>query len=515
MCYARAVERLPFDPSRIKGPASGPPAGPAKSAAGRGGDAPVLTVTQLASRIEAALKTMPTGIRVIGEMSGYRDRTHWYFDLKDADAVVNCVMFASAAKRVGFVPQNGQEVVVKGRVEFYAKGGKVSLLVDSMQPVGEGALDAAYRKLCEEIRARGWFAIERKRPLPVFPRCVAVVTSRTGAALQDVLVTMRRRCAAVDVLVVDCRVQGDGAAAEVAAAINAISEHAEQWNIDAVLVTRGGGSKEDLWAFNEFPVAEAIVNCSVPVVAAIGHETDTTIAELVADERCATPTQAAMRLTPDRAALLRQIDASIRRLGASVSGLQREERHRLSHATMRLVAGGERQMSRRRERLGSLQRRLDRLHPRVLHAETLARVGAMATRLHGAILTRLSRESVEPAAQRLRRAMQVAIEAQVKEVAGARRALEAISPRRVLERGYSLTTDAQGIAVRDAGVLRAGDELVTTFASGSANSIVKVTGGEVPKNVVDSVPPVQKRRVTVELRPAGSTKPSGDQMGLF
>jgi exodeoxyribonuclease VII large subunit len=253
----------------------------------------------------------------------------------------------------------------------------------------------------------------------------------------------------------------------------------------------------------------------VPVVAAIGHETDTTIAELVADERCATPTQAAMRLTPDRAALLRQIDASIRRLSASVSGMQREERHRLSHATMRLVAGGERQLNRRRERLTTLQRRLDRLHPRVLHAETLARVSAMATRLRGAILTRLSRESVEPAAQRLRRAMQVAIEAHGKEVAAARRALEAISPRKVLERGYSLTTDAQGVAVRDAGVLRAGDELVTTFASGSANSIVKVAGGGGPKNVADIPPATQKRRVTVELRPAADPKPRGDQMGLF
>jgi len=478
----------------------------AKAPAASRGESAVLTVTQLAGKIDAALKTMPTGVRVIGEVSGYRDRTHWYFDLKDADAVVNCVMFASAAKRVGFVPQNGQEVVVKGRVEFYAKGGKVSLLVDSMQPVGEGALDAAYRKLCEEIRARGWFAVERKRELPVFPRRVAVVTSRTGAALQDVLVTMQRRCPAVEVLVVDCRVQGDGAAGEVAAAIHGLSACAAQWCVDAVLVTRGGGSKEDLWAFNELVVAEAIVNCSVPVVAAIGHETDTTIAELVADERCATPTQAAMRLTPDRGALARQIEASVRRLAAGVERMHREERHRLAHGVMRLAAGGEREVGWRRERLSALQRRLDRLHPRVLHADTLTRVGAMATRLRGAMLSRLARESVEPVAIRLARAMRVAIDGQMREVAGASRALEAVSPRKVLERGYSLTTDAKGAAVRDAATLVPGDEIVTTFASGTARSTVQGTGGAAA---------APKRKVTIELRPAGEGPAGGDQMGLF
>jgi len=488
------VERLPFDPAKMK-PAP-PPTKPAGDAA--------LTVSQLAARIDGVLRTLPSGVRVTGEVSGFRDRTHWYFDLKDADAVVNCVMFASAARRAGFTPANGQAVVVKGRVEFYAKGGKVSFLVDSMQPVGEGALDAAFRKLCEDLRGRGWFDIERKRPLPMFPRRVAVVTSRTGAALQDVLVTMKRRCPAVDVLVVDVRVQGDGAAAEVAEAIRVLNAKAAAWAIDAILVTRGGGSKEDLWAFNELAVAEAIVHSRVPVVAAIGHETDTTIAELVADERCATPTQAAMRLTPDRAALQRQLAAMLNRLSSGMERMCRDGGHEAAHEAMRLQRGVERRIRAASDELTLARRRLDRLHPRVRHADTVARLATLAARLGDVVRTRLARDDVEPMAQRLSRAMVIALARGGERVHVAARQLEAVSPTRVLERGFSLTTDARGAAIRDGAALRAGDELVTTFARGTVKSMVV---GDSAKR--------DKPRVTVNLKPAGEKRDGRTQMGLF
>jgi exodeoxyribonuclease VII large subunit len=218
------------------------------------------------------------------------------------------VLFANVVRKHRIVLRDGLEVVVTGSLEFYAKAGKLSFIGTNAQPVGAGALDLAFKQLCEELRGLGWFDEVRKRPLPTFPRRVAVITSRSSAALQDVLDTMRRRCPAVEVALVDARVQGESAAAELRAKLVALSLRHREMGVDAIIITRGGGSAEDLWAFNDRALAEAILKCPVPVVAAIGHETDTTIAELVADVRAATPTQAAMRLTPDGDTLLEQVD---------------------------------------------------------------------------------------------------------------------------------------------------------------------------------------------------------------
>ncbi|MDF1870954.1 MAG: exodeoxyribonuclease VII large subunit, partial [Phycisphaerales bacterium] len=263
-----------------------------------------LTVTQLASTIESAIKsTFPTKVRVIAEISSVTNRTHFYFTLKDQNATISAVLFASAAKRSRSIPTHGQQVIATGKLDYYAPSGRLSLIVDKLEPVGEGDLEQRYKALCEDLRARGWFDPLTKKPLPIFPRSIAIITSATGAALQDVLDTANKRCPAVNMLVVDARVQGDQAKSQIANALNQISKHHEQFGIDAIILTRGGGSLEDLWAFNEPIVAKAIHDCPVPIVAAIGHETDTTIAELVADERAATPTQAAMNLSPDRDAL--------------------------------------------------------------------------------------------------------------------------------------------------------------------------------------------------------------------
>lgn len=467
-----------------------------------------LTVSQLAARIDGALKErFSTSVRFVGEVSGFRDRTHWYFDLKDASAVVNCVVFQSVAKRLGFVPQNGQQVLAGGRVEFYAAGGKVSVILDRLEPIGAGALELAYRALVEELRGLGWFAPERKRPLPVFPRRIAVVTSRTGAALQDVLVTMKKRCPAVDVLVVDCRVQGAAAAPEVAEAVRYLSEHAAELGIDAVLVTRGGGSMEDLWAFNDRSVAEAIVNCMVPVVAAIGHETDTTIAELAADERCATPTQAAMRLTPDAAGLQRQIDSIAGRLHVLLSRELSVMRRRLEAAAQRpmftdaarvltgpftaLEALERRLGSASRHRVLDLRARLERLgaslerhRPGMVQARLAARLGAAEASLHHAAAS-LVRE---------RRALADSLERQ----------LSAVGPMQVLERGFSITLNAQGGVVRGPADVRDGEVIETRLAGGRLRSVV----GEVRSEAAVSparLAPRQKRS-----RGGGSPQP-----GLF
>lgn len=462
--------RLPFDPKRMSVPPS-----TATGSNRAEGDRP-LSVSELAARIESVVREgLPQTIRVVGEVSGTVQRTHWYFNAKDQNAVIACVMFASAARKGRIEPENGRAYILTGRVEYYAKGGRVSLIVDRLEPVGEGALDLAFRKLCEELKSLGWLDPARKRRLPTFPRRIAVVTSAGGAALQDVLDTMSRRCPAVGVIVVDVRVQGDRAAEEVSRAIRAISKGHARLGVDAIIVTRGGGSKEDLWSFNEREVAEAIVGSTIPVVAAIGHETDTTIAELVADERAATPTQAAMRLTPDRRELSRQVGAAASRLALSTGRVIRHERYRLSalarqpffrepgwlvarakaqvrEAGAALASGLSMRVGRARRSVDGLALRLERVAPGVSMARGVASVSGAAVRLRG-IVARMVRESD------LR-------------LISAERQLESVGPRSVLGRGFSWTRTADGRLVRSVGDVARGDTLRTQVIDGQITSVV-------------------------------------------
>lgn len=434
-----------------------------------------LRVSQLAALIDQAYRTsLPSTLKVVGEVSGFRDRTHWYFDLKDRDAVISCVIFASAARKLGFTPRDGEEVIASGRVEFYAKGGKTTLMATSLRPVGEGALDRAYRALCDELRGLGYFAQERKRPIPTFPRRIAIVTSRTGAALQDALDTLRRRCPAVDVALIDVRVQGEGAAAEIASALRWLSRRAADLGTEAVLLTRGGGSREDLWAFNERAVADAVFVCSIPIVAAIGHETDTTIAELVADARAATPTQGAMRLSPQASALLEQVDSLAGRLRARV------DRER-AHATDRLRA-----LSRRpviasppsilvphRARLERLAGRLHAHRPAAAHARRSGTLAEIRLRLAAALRACLAGRSPEPGLSRL-------LHAGASLIAARRSALDVLEarligagPESILRRGYSVTQRADGAVVRSVADVRPGEPVRTHVADGSFRSRVE------------------------------------------
>ncbi len=479
--------RLPFDPGRMASAKSKPDDGP-------------WSVSALAQRIDSALQNgLPKSILVQGEISGFRDRTHWYFDLKDESAVVSITMFASAAKRSRAKPVNGQEFVVKGRVEFYAAGGRTSVIATSITPVGLGVLEQRYQALCAELQTLGWFAQERKRPLPIFPRRIAIVTSRTGAALQDVLDTARRRMPGVELVLVDVRVQGAQAADEIAQAVNGLSRKRNELEIDAILVTRGGGSMEDLWAFNERVVAEAIVACPVPVVAAIGHETDTTIAELVADERCATPTQAAMKMIPDRTALQTQLGSIERRLQsdirrqleaarqivsmyekrpalASPDGLLSMPRARLDRCEQSLAREVRRRIEQARERIRSAHRTLARMSPHFIHAQRRAALEANTIRLHSAITHRIerSRDWIDEFD----------------------RHLHAVSPFSVLERGYSITTSATGRVVREATEVKPGEHITTRLKDGTIRSTVDGMGdAPTPTEITQpSSPPPRRRR---------------------
>ncbi len=511
LSYPPVVTQRPlFDPSKMAAkPREGAaPQAPAASPAQIAADAPI-TVSQLASRIDAALKSgVPGSIRVTGEVSGFRDRTHWYFDLKDADAVVNCAMFNNVARKAGFTPQNGQQVVAKGRLDFYAKGGKVTLIIERLEPVGAGALEIAYRQLVEQLRGEGYFAIERNRKLPTFPRRIAIVTSKSGAALQDVLVTMKKKCPAVGVLIVDAPMQGDAAAGIIAAAIDRLSRDAEKLAIDAILVTRGGGSMEDLWAFNERVVADAIFRCSIPIIAAIGHETDTTIAELVADERGATPTQAAMRLTPDTAALLQQLSSHERRLLSQLSARVAHDRERLrSVERFALFRSPAQYVATARAKLdgfaGLLGRSIATNVQESRHAlEKLASRLPKPSAVHAKTVQRL--RSIE---QRLGRAQHVTLERAEARVVSLDRQLKAVGPLKVLERGYSVTLTEDGRALRSQGDAKPGARLTTRVADGEVRSVVE--GAQHAPLVSPGVASNPKPRRQVKAAP----KP--DEPGLF
>ena len=387
---------------------------------------PVLTVTELNRRVRTLLENQFETLWIAGELSGVKRAAsgHWYFCLKDAGAEVQCAMFQRRAQFLDFKPVDGMRVEVRARVTLYEARGSFQLVVEEARKAGLGALYEAFEKLKARLAAEGLFEEARKRALPAFPRAIGIVTSREAAALRDLLTTLGRRARMIPVVLYPAPVQGEGAAALIARAITAASRRGE---CDVLIVARGGGSLEDLWAFNEEVVARAIAACSIPVVSGVGHETDFTIADFVADLRAPTPTAAAVAASPDREGLQEEI-----------AGLRRQ-----------LARGARRAVDTRAQRLDSLARRL--LTP----AERLQR----------------DRERLAQLARRLRRAV---------DLGRARRDLEAIArhlahldPTQVLGRGYSIVRDAAGHVLRTSAGLAKGDPLEITFGEGSAGVTVR------------------------------------------
>src|SRR6266852_4724606 len=269
----------------------------------------VKTVAELTREIKGVLEEGFPEVWVSGQISGYKPQGqsgHVYFRLKDEGAILPAVIWRSTVARLKFEPHDGLEVIAFGRIEVYPPHGKYQLIIQSLQPKGLGALELAFRQLCEKLSKLGYFEPARKKPLPRFPRRVAMVTSPTGAAVRDMLKILPGRWPGLDIWICPVSVQGDGAGTEIASAIQLLNRmHAGGGTaIDVMIVGRGGGSMEDLWAFNEECVARAIFESRIPVVSAVGHEIDVTIADLVADCRAATPTQAATLIVPDRAEFL-------------------------------------------------------------------------------------------------------------------------------------------------------------------------------------------------------------------
>ncbi len=433
----------------------------------------VLTVGELTARIRERLEGLGR-IRVEGEISGLRPAAsgHVYFSLKDIDAVIACAIWKSRVKSAAsFRIEEGQSVIAHGRLDVYGPRGSYTLIVERLEEKGLGTRLAELERLKAELRARGWF--DRHRPLPKLPRVIGVVTSRDGAAFQDFLRTRSLRWPLYPVRLAHTAVQGSGAAREIAAAIARLDKS----GVDVIVVCRGGGSLEDLWAFNELAVAEAIWAASVPVVSGVGHETDVTLADFVADHRAHTPTDAAQTVLPDRAVLFADLDRAALHLAQAIDGVLAEREERLGRVLRAPVLRGaswilERRCEvlelRARAMQISLARRLEAARARIEHgARRLERhrpevaLERAASRL-ARITPRLSAAALEAWRARQRRL----------DVAGA--TLEATSPYRVLARGYSITRKLGSKEPLTASTsVTAGERIETRLATGSVVSKVE------------------------------------------
>ena len=449
-----------------------------------------LSVAQASRLVVRALDdALPSSMRIRGEISGLSIRNgHWFFSLRDAEASIDSVMWSSQTRANAHRPQEGDSVLVTGRIGHWSRGGRTRLEARRIEPDGEGNLRAAFLKLCGELRELGWFADSIKKPLPSWPSRVAVVTSAQGAAVTDVVATARSRFPATSLLIVDVRVQGPSAAGEVAEAIRRLDRSARRLNLDAIIVTRGGGSAEDLEAFNQRDVAEAVFQASTPVIAAIGHESDTSIIELVADARASTPTHAVTILLPDRVDVLDRFDSLSHRLGRAASVLVESRHDQLNAVRERLVRSGRVRCQHASLALDGLSSRLQASRPDRLVKSRHLQLDQLEQRLHRSV-PRMIRQLPSPddLGSSLLRSMQRMIGRSQNRLQALERAMSAVDPLSVLSRGYSLTMDSSGRAVRSVDGLNTGDLLETRLADGMIRSRVESSTDSNPDS--DTVDP--------------------------
>ncbi len=431
---------------------------------------PVVSVSLLNRLARERLESAFPLCWVSGEVSNltYASSGHVYFSLKDDAAQVRCVMFRNRAQLLGWRLENGQHLEVRVLVTLYEARGDYQLNVEAARKAGVGNLYEQFLRLKDKLESEGLFASAGKRPLPVFPCSVGIVTSLQAAALRDVLTTLERRAPHVRVFVYPTAVQGEGAGLQIAEAIRCAGERQE---CDVLIVCRGGGSIEDLWAFNDEAVARAIRACSIPVVAGVGHETDFTIADFAADRRAPTPTAAAELAAPARATLMAALIDSRMALQRSIRQGQNQRGQHLDWLAQRLLHPAQ-HLARQREALQNLQRRLDH---GLAQSTSLARVA----------LSRLSRRLllVRPEVDRLARRLEAIapklqnewhnlLHAKSSELACLASSLTHLNPNAVLERGYSIVTDASGAIVRDSRSLEPNGRITVCFYRGRAEAIV-------------------------------------------
>lgn len=396
----------------------------------------VITVSQLNFYIKSLFDSDVnlSYVFLSGEISNFTNhyRTgHLYMTLKDANASVKAVMFRSSASRLKFVPENGMKVIVKGRVSVFERDGQYQVYIDDMQPDGAGALTIAFEQLKAKLQKQGLFDLEAKKPIPKFPRKIGVVTSPTGAAIQDIRNIVFRRFPSAEIILYPVLVQGDGAAQQIADAI----EYFNQKDLaDVLIVGRGGGSIEDLWAFNEEIVAYAIYNSIIPVISAVGHETDFTISDFVADLRAPTPSAAAELAVPDKAELLNNLNFFIKHCNQAMVDILSGKRNELEYITSSVYLK----------------------NPLMLIRQKQMQFDSVTSRIRNSALLTLAEEKTR--------------------FAKAASALDSLSPFKVLARGYSVVSDADGKIISASADLKKDDVINIKFSKGNAECIVLSTG---------------------------------------
>lgn len=395
-------------------------------------DLPIISVTELVAAFKEVVETALPPCCVEGEISNCRKSPagHWYLTLKDENAEIGAVIWRSTASQLKFNPKDGLQVLATGGLQVYTARGSCQFIINRLMPQGVGELELAFRQLKEKLAIEGLFDEDRKRPLPTIPKRIALVTSPSSAAVRDMIQVLMRRWPSADVVILPVPVQGPGAAEKIAAALNAVHRVP---NVDVVITGRGGGSLEDLWAFNEEVVARAIAGCKLPVVAAVGHEIDVSIADLVADRRALTPSEAAELVVPSRTEVRQGLNQFSQRMERAVSG-------RITQSRLKLEA----------VQSGSVFQR-----PMVLVDDR--------------------RQRLDELVERAQRAISMKVERRQQQMGTLAAALDALSPLKVLGRGYSLTTDAEGNLITTKSTLVEGQRLNTRLADGQIVSIVQTT----------------------------------------
>ena len=432
----------------------------------------IYTVSQINSLIKVALEEkLPPRLIVRGEISDFKHHTsgHCYFSLKDEGAVLQCVMWASKFKKVKFSPEDGMEALSTGHIDVYTLGGKYQLYVDKLEPAGVGALQLAFEQMVAKFHKEGLFDEAHKKALPLYPMRIGIFTSESGAALHDITDSIHSRWPCAKLFLYPVPVQGEGSAEKIAAALRDINRRNQKFHLDVLIVGRGGGAMEDLWAFNEEVLARAIFDSKIPVISAVGHEVDTTIADLVADARASTPTKAGVVAVPDIKEIMGQLKSIEQRLANQTQAILKIAEHQLevilANAVFRnplvLVQNSRQQLDELsaeltevvKELLTESCRKLSAAHEQIIRIEPHRLLGYKTIELNN--WQNRADAGIRAAVNNCR------IQLTARE-----NRLSALNPRSVLHRGYSITTNKQtGLLVRTKEDVRIGDFLITELAN--------------------------------------------------
>jgi exodeoxyribonuclease VII large subunit len=459
------------DESIKAGPANALPQAPSRR---------ILSVTELTAQVRRLLESQLGFVWVSGEITNLRIQSsgHVYFTLKDSAAQIACVLFRGEYQVDRSLLEDGRKITVRGELTVYEQRGQYQLRVLGVELEGLGALQAAFEKLKQKLNAEGLFAQERKRPLPRFPQRIGLATSPTGAAIRDVLHVVERRNPSLEIILAPCRVQGQGAGDEVAVAIRLLNEFSRRGvPLDLILLTRGGGSLEDLWSFNEEVVARAIFNSAVPIVSAVGHEIDFTISDFVADVRAATPSAAAEIITEGVFASCRFLAEAGERLPALVRARIEDKRSELTQASQRLArVHPRRKVGDWLQRLDDLQSSLSRCARQSVrqHRISWRNLAERLGRVRPALVLKARRELLDQQVRRLHEQVRHRVREHRQRLNTVEARLRLLGPEHVLGRGYSITTDAEsGKVLRAAEEAKAGTLVRTRLQRGEISSRVE------------------------------------------